>query len=72
MRDILTANQAAKVIGCDSQKIRIRLERNIWKFGRVISVKETGNKQKAYEINKRDLAGFLKIDLDEVERRLSE
>lgn len=70
MKDILTAEQAAKVIGCAGQKVRIRLKRNIWKFGTVITAKESGNKLDAYEINKRALARFLEIDVEEIEKRL--
>ena len=71
-RDILNASQAAKVIGCNSQKVRVRLKRNIWTFGTVIYAKESGNKVDSYEINKGSLARFLGIDMEEIDRRLQE
>ncbi len=70
MKDILSARQAAKVIGCSAQKVRVRIERNIWKFGRVVTAKESGRVVNAYEIPKRSLARFLEIDVEEVDRRL--
>lgn len=71
MKDILSARQAAKVIGCSAQKVRVRIERNIWKFGRVVHAKEAGREVNAYEIPKRSLARFLEIDIEEVDRRLN-
>lgn len=70
MKDFLSAKQAAKVIGCGGQKVRIRLKRKIWTFGTVITAKESGNRVDSYEINKQELARFLGIDIEEVERRL--
>ena len=69
-KDILNAKQAAKVIGCTPQKVRVRLKRNIWTFGTVISAKDSGNKMDAYEINKGSLSRFLGIDREEIDRRL--
>ncbi|MGC4018915.1 MAG: hypothetical protein QM793_06615 [Muricomes sp.] len=71
MYDILNAAQAAKVIGCDRQEIAEKGKRGIWPFIRVITPKESGRKVNSYEINKRDLANYLKIPYEEVDRRLS-
>lgn len=70
MKDILSARQAAKVIGCSAQKVRVRIERDIWKIGRVVPAKEAGRKVNSYEIPKRSLARFLEIDMEELDRRL--
>lgn len=70
MYDILRASQAARVIGCGAPEVRHKLRIGVWKFGRVISPKESGTSQCSYEINKRDLADFLKISLEELEGRL--
>ena len=71
MKDILTANQTARVIGCGPQRVRERIERGIWTFGSVVTRKESGNAQKnTYEINKHKLADFLGIPVEEVDRRL--
>ena len=71
MYDILSANQAAKVIGCTPQKVRERLKRKIWTFGVVIPANKTGHCQDSYEISKKQLASFLRITDDELEKRIS-
>ena len=53
MYDILRASQAARVIGCGAPEVRHKLRIGVWKFGRVISPKESGTSQCSYEINKR-------------------
>lgn len=70
MYDILKAAEAAKVIGCGAPEVRHKLRIGVWKFGRAISPKENQGSQWQYEINKRDLARFLQIDVNEVEQRL--
>ena len=71
MKDILTANQTARVIGCGPQRVRERIKRGVWTFGSVVTRKESGNVQKnTYEINKHKLADFLGIPVEEVDRRL--
>ena len=71
MKDILTANQTARVIGCGPQRVRERIKRGIWTFGSVVTRKESGNAQKnTYEINKYKLADWLGIPVEEVDRRL--
>lgn len=71
MKDILTANQTARVIGCGPQRVREQIKRGIWTFGSVVTRKESGNAQKnTYEINKHKLADFLGIPVEEVDRRL--
>lgn len=70
MRDILSSTQAAKVIGCAPQKVRERLKIKRWTFGVWIPKKETGHKKDDYEVNKYQLADFLGISVEEVDRRL--
>ena len=55
MKDILSANQTARIIGCAPQMVRERIKRGIWTFGTVVTAKEAGNTQNSYEINKRAL-----------------
>ena len=57
MREILNASE------------RERIKRGIWTFGSVVTAKQSGNMQNAYEINKRDLAAWLKISVEEVEKK---
>lgn len=70
MREILSAAQTARVIGCAPQMVRERIKRGIWTFGSVVTAKQSGNAQSSYEIKKRDLADWLGISVDEVERRV--
>ena len=71
MKDILNAQQTAKVIGCRYTKVTQRLKKRIWKFGRAISPKENGSSKYQYEVRKTDLADFLGIDVAEIDRRLN-
>ena len=70
MREILSAAQTARVIGCAPQMVRERIKRGIWTFGSVVTAKQSGNLQCSYEVKKRDLADWLGISVDEVERRV--
>lgn len=69
MREILSAAQTARVIGCAPQMVRERIKRGIWTFGSAVTAKQSGNVQSSYEIKKRDLADWLGISVEEVERR---
>lgn len=69
MQDILNSSQAARVIGCGPQKVRERIKRGIWTFGTIVTAKEAGNTQNSYEINKYQLAAYLGIPPEEVDRR---
>lgn len=70
MYDILKAAEAARVIGCGAPEVRHKLRIGTWKFGRAISPQENKKSQWQYEINKRDLARFLQIDVEEIDKRL--
>ena len=70
MREILSAAQTARVIGCAPQMVRERIKRGIWTFGSVVTAKQSGNVQSSYEIKKRDLADWLGLSVEEVERRI--
>ena len=70
MKELLSANQAARVIGCGPQMVRERIKRGIWTFGTVVTGKESGNSQNTYEINKYKLAEWLGVSTEEVDRRL--
>lgn len=72
MYDVLNVSQAARVIGCCRQEVSEKGKRGIWPFVKVISPKESGKKHNSYEINKRDLANYLKIPYEEVDKRLED
>lgn len=72
MKQILSAAQAAKVIGCNPQMVRERIKRNIWTFGRFISKEKTGNKLDSYEIVFSDLCKYLSITKEEAMERMKQ
>lgn len=59
MRTILSAEEAAKAIGCTSQKVRERMKRKIWDLGRAIPPDKTGKGTWTYEIMQYKLDRFL-------------
>lgn len=71
MYEILNAAQTARVIGCAPQKVRERIKRGIWTFGSVVTAKQSGNTENSYEINKWALSEWLRIPVEEVERRVA-
>lgn len=70
MYDFIDATTAARVMGCNPQKVRERVKRGIWKIGRAVTGKEAGQKLNAYEISKKKLAAFLEITPEELEERM--
>ena len=70
MNDVLSAAQAARVIGCASKKVCERLKSGNWKFGEDFPPRQTGYMRCSYEVNKQALADWLKIPVEEVDRRL--
>lgn len=71
MYDILNAAQTARAIGCGQQRVRERIKRGIWTFGVAIPPKQSGNIANSYEINKVALAEWLRISVEEVDRRVA-
>lgn len=71
MYDILNAAQTARAIGCGQQRVRERIKRGIWTFGSVVTAKQSGNTENSYEINKVALAEWLRISVEEVDRRVA-
>ena len=57
---ILSAEQAAVLLRCPAQKVRERLKRGLWCFGRAYSPEETGLKQWTYEVYADQLESFMK------------
>ena len=70
MHDILNATQAAKVIGCRWGEVVEKGKAGVWPFVKVIPDEKLGRKKDSYEIPKRDLANYLKIPFEEVDKRL--
>ncbi len=59
MKSILTAEEAARAIGCNPQKVRVRMQRKIWDLGRAIPPGKTGKQTWTYEIMSWKLKRFL-------------
>lgn len=68
MQEIISARQAAKVLGCMPQKVRVRMQSGHWKIGEVI---ERRGQPNAYDIHVHKLSSFFGISLEEIERRLN-
>ena len=59
MKTILTAEEAAKEIGCRPEKVRMRMRQRIWNLGRAIPPEKAGTKVWTYEIMRNKLDAFL-------------
>lgn len=44
--EMMSAQAAAKILGCSPQAVRERIKRGIWKFGEYIPKSKTGNATK--------------------------
>ena len=72
MKLILTdAKSVAKIIGCPPQQVQHNAKENIWTFVRVIPP-EKGKKQNRYYTVSTELAKYLGITMEEMERRLQQ
>ena len=49
-KEIISAAEAARILGVPPQMVRERIKRGIWKFGRRIPKEKFGGKQDRYEI----------------------
>ena len=58
----MSANEAARIIGCTGQMVRERIKRGIWTFGEYIPASKTGNKQDSYLINRKKLMKYLCLE----------
>lgn len=54
-KEILSAAEAAKILGCTPQAVRERIRLGIWKFGECIPGKKTGKKCDCFVIYRRKL-----------------
>ena len=72
MKLILTSTRdIAKVIECTPQEVQHKAKEGIWTFVRVIPPKK-GKVQNRYEAVAADLAKYLGITIEEVERKLND
>lgn len=65
MQRVLKAAQAARFLGCNPQKVRVRMESGDWQIGNVVPAKKNG-KQKEYDIFPQKLADMLGINVEEI------
>lgn len=60
MKEILTAAEAAREIGCTPQKVRERMKRGLWDLGDVIDKNKLGRVEKnEYNIHRLKLEKFI-------------
>lgn len=50
MKEVLNASEAARILGCKSQKVREMMRRGLWDLGEVISGEELGRERNEYVI----------------------
>lgn len=46
-KNMISASEAARILGCSPQMVRERIKRGIWKFGEYIPKEKSGNGTKA-------------------------
>ena len=61
-KELISAKEAARIIGCDPQALRQRIKLGIWKFGERIPKEKTGLKCDTYLISRRKLYRYLGIE----------
>ncbi len=71
MNALLSAEQAAMLMECGSQKVRERMKQNDWDLGAVIPPRNGGCKN-AYEVNPKKLAELTGASVGEVFEALRE
>lgn len=54
-REVISAREAAQILGVAPEKVRQRIKLGIWKFGERIPKEKTGNKQDTYCVYARKL-----------------
>lgn len=71
MRDVLTAKQASRVLGCAPTKIKAYILSGKWDIGRVIKAKDLGQNKDVIEVYKYKMANVFGISLEEIDQRLN-
>lgn len=54
-KEIMSASEAARILGCTAQAVRERIRLGIWDFGECIPKKKTKNKSDTFVIYRRKL-----------------
>ena len=65
MKEVISAAEAARMIGCTPQMVRERIRIGEWTFGRRVPKEKTGRKCDSYEIYVRKLCKKFEIPLPE-------
>ena len=65
MKEILSAPEAAKILGVPVAVMRFNLQKGIWKFGEVIPPKITGKKENTYRVYARRMCEHFSIPFQE-------
>lgn len=69
MKEILTAAEAAREIGCTAQKVRVRMQLGLWDLGEVIPAAKLGREySNEYNVSRRKLEKFLGRPVGEGEK----
>lgn len=60
MKNIISAGEASRRLGCSPQTVRERLKRGMWSFGKAYSPEQTGLQQWVYEVYTDQLDAYLR------------
>ena len=63
-REIMSAREASKIIGCTPEAVRQRIRLGVWDFGECIPKKITGRKQDTFVIYRRKLYRHIGVSED--------
>lgn len=62
MCETISVKEAAKLLGCTPQALRMRIRTGVWQFGECISGKRTGNSCDTFVIYRRKLYKHMGIE----------
>lgn len=54
-KELISANEAAKIIGCGAQKVREHMKRGIWDIGDYVPARKLGGTRAEYNVSRRKL-----------------
>lgn len=66
-KERISIGEAAKILGCNQEKIRQHIKNKIWDFGDYIPKKKTGKKRDQFFIYRRKLYRHVGIYSEEVD-----
>lgn len=59
---LISASEAARIIGCGAQKVREHLKHGVWTFGQYVPKEQSGSSRGEYLINRAALMKYLGLE----------